>query len=267
MQRHKKVKTDVCRASAQMHVWIMGFYFRYKSSKVNDRYIYERIHLLRGRPLLDQHHEFGDNTSLLLGPIENLPVLSKMEELNPLIRELEDECGMDMSELDDPKFVLYQQHKCGIRMSDPIFRNNRLVRRFYVNFMPRESDDYSMPTMTFEDGKWRAHATLWEEDICMYVVLTNYNRKWWNSGNRGEVPMEIITEQETREVWMPYRQDRFVEHLLGRAEGHGLRIINFDRADNKKPTWDDDIEQYYKYLCEITANVTWLEESLRKDYI
>jgi len=99
--------------------------------------------------------------------------------------------------------------------------------------MPRDYDDYTMQTMLLENGKWRAHATLWEEDICMYVVLTNYNRHWWNGGNREEVPMEIITTINTREKWMPYHQDRFVEHMLGCAKGHCLRVIKFDRAENK----------------------------------
>jgi len=101
------VKTDVYRASALMHCCIMGFYFRYKSSKKDDRYIYERIHLLRGRPLLDETKEFADNYSPLLGTIENLPVLSEMQETSNLIQELKDNCGMDMSELNEPKFVLY----------------------------------------------------------------------------------------------------------------------------------------------------------------
>jgi len=100
----------------------------------------------------------------------------------------------------------------------------------------------------------------------MYVVLTNFNHNWWNVGNSGEVPLEIITKKNTREEWMPYRQDRFVEHMLGHAKRHCLRFINFDPAKNEKPSWDDSVEEYYRYLCEITVNVTWFEESLSKDY-
>jgi len=127
MQRNKMVKTDVYRASALMHYCIMGFYFPYKSSKKDDRYIYERIHLLHGRPLLNETMEFADNYSPLLGIIENLPVLSEMEETNNLIQALKDDCGMDVSELNEPKFVLYKLHECGIRMSDAIYRNNQLL--------------------------------------------------------------------------------------------------------------------------------------------
>jgi len=132
--------------------------------------------------------------------------------------------------------------------------------------MPRDYNDYTMQTMHLENGKWRAHSTLWEEDICMYAVLTNFNCNWWNGGNSGEVPLEIITTKNTREEWMPYHQDRFVEHMLGRAKRHCLHIINFDPAENEKPSWDNNVEEYYRYLCEITVNVTWLEESLNKDY-
>jgi len=81
MQRHKNLKTDVYRASALMHSCIMGFYFRFKSNKKDDQNIYERIHLLHGRPQLNETMEFADNYSPLLGIIENLPVLSDMEKL------------------------------------------------------------------------------------------------------------------------------------------------------------------------------------------
>jgi len=111
------VKADVYCTSALMHSCIMGFYFSFKSSKKDDQNIYERIHLLRGCPLLNETMEFADNYSPLLGIIENLPFLSEMEETINLFQELKDDCGMDMSELNEPKFVLCKLAECGIRMS------------------------------------------------------------------------------------------------------------------------------------------------------
>jgi len=123
--------------------------------------------------------------------------------------------------------------------------------------MPRDYDDYTMQTVQLENGKWRAHATLWEEDICMYAVLKNFNHKWWNGGNSGEVPLEIITMKDAREEWMPYHQDRFVEHMLEHAKIHCLSVDSFDPTEGgRKPLWDNSVEEYYKYLCGITANVT-----------
>ena len=130
-----------------MHFCIMGFYFRFKSNKKDDQNIYERIRLLHGRPQLNETMEFADNYSPLLGIIENLLVLSDTEEPINLFQELKDDCGIDISELNEPRFVLYKLHECGIRMSDPIYWNNRLLRRFYVNFMPRDYDDYTMQTV------------------------------------------------------------------------------------------------------------------------
>ena len=96
---------------------------------------------------------------------------------------------------------------------------------------------------------------MWEEDICMYAVLKNFNHKWWNGGNSGD-PLEIITMKDAREEWMPYRQDRFVEHMLECAKRHCLSIVSFDPTEGEKPLCDNSVEEYYKYLCGITANVT-----------
>ena len=220
-----------------MHNCIMGFYFRYQANAGAFPHKYRSVDLVDGRPLLSERLEFADNQVPFPGLIMNLP--------------------------GTPKGLLRNMHKMTATESDATFHNSHYLRRFYNNFLPRDFDDYQLEHIKYENGFWMAHATRWEEDIGMYIVLTNFNREWWNCGNNGEVPFEILTQEKTRSRWMPYRAVSFVERLLRCARNHALSLVTFDANNENKPVWDDEMEEYYQYVKQLITAVTWMEESLK----
>jgi len=149
--------------------------------------------------------EFADNPGPFRGAIINLPIVRGMGS---------------------PKGLLHNIHKMIATKSDATFHNSHCLRRFYNNFLPRDFDDYELEQIKYENGLWMAHATRWEEDLCMCIVLTNFNREWWNCGNNGEIPFEILTQEKTRSWWMPYHSDAFVENLLRCARNHALNLVS-----------------------------------------
>ena len=94
-----------------------------------------------------------------------------------------------------PKNHFRNIHKMSATTSDAAFRNRYCLCQFYNNFLPQNFNEHKLEgdQIQYENGLWMAHATSWEEDICMYIVLTNLNREWWNNGNNGEVPLEILS--------------------------------------------------------------------------
>mmetsp|Transcript_16893 Transcript_16893/g.25360 ORF Transcript_16893/g.25360 Transcript_16893/m.25360 type:complete len:225 (+) Transcript_16893:2-676(+) len=224
-----------------MHNCIMGFYFRYQVNTGAFPHKYRSVDLVNGRPLLDERMEFADHYGPFCGELMNLPLRRGMGS---------------------PKGLLRNIHQMIATKSDVTFHNSYCLRRFYNNFLPRDFDDYELEHIKYENV-WMAHSTRWEEDVCMYIVLTNFNREWWNCGNNGEVPLEILTQEKTRSRWMPYRSDAFVENLLRCARNHALNLISFDDNDENKPLWDDEMEKYYQYVKQLITAVTWMEESLK----
>ena len=69
-------------------------------------------------------------------------------------------------------------HKMTATKSDATFHNIHCLRRFYNNFLLHDFDNYELEHIKYENGLWMAHATRWEEDVGMYIVLTNFNREW-----------------------------------------------------------------------------------------
>jgi len=225
-----------------MHNCILGFYFRYQTNNGTFPDKYGSVDLVNWRPPLDERMEFADHYRPICGEIIDLPLVRGMDSPNVLLRNI---------------------HKMIATTSDATFHNSYCLRRFYNNFLPRDFDDYELERIQYENELWMAHATRWEEDVCMYIVLTNFNREWWNCGNNGEVPLEILTLGIARRRWMPYRTFMFVERLLENARDHALSLVTFDSNNENKPVWDDDMEEYYEYVKKLITTVTWLEEALR----
>jgi len=137
----------------------MGFYFRYQVNTGAFPHKYRSVDLVDGRPPLKEHMELADNQGPFRGAIINLPIVRGMGS---------------------PKGLLRNIHKMIATKSDATFHNSHCLRRFYNNFLPRDFDDYELEHIKYENGLWMAHATRWEEDVGMYIVLTNFNREWWN---------------------------------------------------------------------------------------
>ena len=165
-----------------MHNCIIGFYFRYQANTGAFLHKYRRVDLVDGRPPLSERMEFSDNQDPFRGAIINLPLL--------IVRGV-----------GSPKGLLRNIHKMTATQSYTKFH-------IYNNFLPCDFDDYEWGHIKYKNRLWMAHATRWEEDVGMNIVLTNFNREWWNCINNEEI--RVRAQEKTRIRWMPYHSDAWI---------------------------------------------------------